>query len=142
MFALKNELYALDFYRTDLRGVSRVGGKKASPGELFNLLKHSSLHSSAGLIVGCSDYPAGEIERLSSPLIVFHNKITKLAATDINCLSAMHYAVEFCRVENIVVVGHHGCRCLKAATENRQWDVLNVGYVLLCDWGLNQILLE
>ncbi len=88
--------------------------------------KPSSFHPSAGFFVGCSDYPAGEIERVSSPAIILHDNIANLVAeTDINCLSAMQYAVEVCRVENIVVVGHHGCRGVKAAIENRQSDILN-----------------
>lgn len=62
----------------------------------------SSLHSSVCFFVGCSDYPAGDIESVSSPAIIFHDNVANLAAaTDINFLSAIQYAVEICRVKNI-----------------------------------------
>ncbi len=97
----------------------RVGNRRTNE-------KHSSFHPSAGFFVGCSDYPAEEIERASPAVTIFHNNIANLvAATDINCLLAMQYAVEVCRVENIVVVGHHGCRGVKAAIENIESCVLN-----------------
>lgn len=57
-------------------------------------------------------------------MIIFHNNIANLVvATDINCLTAMQYAIEVCRVHSIVVRGHHGCRGV-AAIENRALDVL------------------
>ena len=88
--------------------------------------EHCSLQSSPGFFVGCSDYPATEIEHGLSPVTIFHNNLANLvAATDINCLSAMQYAVEVCRVENIVVAGHHSCRGVQAAVENIQPGVLN-----------------
>lgn len=88
--------------------------------------KHSSFHQPAVFLVGCSDYSAGEIESVAPPAIIFHDNIANLiAATDINCLTAMQYAVEVCRVQSIVVRGHHGCRGVAAAIENRGLDILS-----------------
>lgn len=89
--------------------------------------KHSSPNPPTCFSIGCSDYPAAsEIEGESASTIIFHDNIANLVpATDINCLSAMHYAVESCGVKNIVVCGHHGCRGVKAAIENPRLDVLS-----------------
>lgn len=88
--------------------------------------EHSSLHQPAVFLVGCSDYSAGEIESVAPPVIIFHDNIANLVvATDINCLTAMQYAVEVCRVQSIIIRGHHGCRGVAAAIENRGLDVLS-----------------
>lgn len=88
--------------------------------------KHSSFRQPAVFLVGCSDYSANEIESIAPPVIIFHDNIANLiAVTDINCLTAMQYAVEVCRVQSIVVRGHHGCRGVGAAIENRGLDILS-----------------
>jgi len=77
--------------------------------------------------IGCSDYPAAsEIEGESASTIIFHDNIANLVpSTDINCLSAMHYAVESCCVKNIVICGHYGCRGVAAAVGNHKFDFLS-----------------
>jgi carbonic anhydrase len=88
--------------------------------------KHSSFHQPAVFLVGCSDYSANEIESIAPLVIIFHDNIANLVhATDINCLMAIQYAVEVCRVQSIVVRGHHGCRGVGAAIENRGLDILS-----------------
>ena len=86
----------------------------------------SSLHQPAVFLVGCSDYSADEIESVAPPVIIFHDNIANLVvATDINCLTAMQYAVEVCRVQSIIIRGHHGCRGVAAAIENRGLNILS-----------------
>ena len=88
----------------------------------------SSLYAPDCFLIGCSDYPAaGEIALESSfAAFVYHDNIANLVApTDFNCLSAMQFAVEVCRVKNIVVGGHHECRGVRAAIENRRHDILS-----------------
>lgn len=88
----------------------------------------SSLYAPDCFLIGCSDYPAaGEIALESSfAAFVYHDNIANLVApTDFNCLSAMQFAVEVCRVKNIVVGGHYGCRGVRAATENHRHDILS-----------------
>ncbi len=77
--------------------------------------------------VGCSEHSAAnEIIGRSPSNIIFHDNVANLVSSaDINCLSAMHYAVESCGVKNIVVCGHHGCRGVKAAIENPRLDILS-----------------
>lgn len=79
------------------------------------------------LWIGCSDHPAAcEIAGVPAQITVFHDNIANLiAATDINCLSAMQFAVEVCGVSSIVVCGHHGCRGVTTAIEDRRFDVLS-----------------
>jgi len=79
------------------------------------------------LWIGCSDLPRTGGGGLSPPpRIIFHDNIANLvAAGDINCLSAMQYAVERCRVKTIVVCGHYGCRGVATALENRKFDFLS-----------------
>ena len=88
----------------------------------------SSLYAPDCFLIGCSDYPAASEIALESSFaaFVYHDNIANLVApTDFNCLSAMQFAVEVCRVKNIVVGGHHGCRGVRAATENRRHDILS-----------------
>lgn len=40
--------------------------------------------------------------------------------TDLNCLSAIQYAVDVLEVRHIMVVGHHGCGGVMAALEPRR----------------------
>lgn len=88
--------------------------------------EHSSLHQPAVFLVGCSDYSVGEIESVAPSAIIFHDNIANLViATDINCLTAMQYAVEVCRAQGIIIRGHHGCRGVAAAIENRGLNVLS-----------------
>lgn len=77
------------------------------------------------LWIGCSDNPgAGAIS--PSPKMIFHDNIANLvAASDINCLSATQIAVEVYGVSSIVVCGHHGCRGVTTAIEDRRFDFLS-----------------
>ncbi len=79
------------------------------------------------LWLGCSDIP-GAGDGAISPLfnILYHDNIANLVAlSDINCLSAMQYAVDLCRVETIVIRGHYGCRGVATAVAERHFDFLS-----------------
>ncbi|MEQ1924069.1 MAG: carbonic anhydrase [Pyrinomonadaceae bacterium] len=79
------------------------------------------------LWIGCSDIPgAGDVAIPSLPKIIFHDNIANLVAvSDFNCLSAMQYAVDLCRVETIVICGHYGCRGVATAVADRHFDFLS-----------------
>src|SRR5438094_8541699 len=63
------------------------------------------------LWIGCSDsrVPANQIVGLMpGDMFVHRNVANVIVHTDLNCLSAIHFAVEVLRVERLIVSGHYG----------------------------------
>lgn len=96
-----------DLLRNNREWAERV--RREDPGFFDRLSKQQSPKY---LWIGCSDsrVPANQILGLDPGEVFVHRNVANLVVhTDLNCLSAIQFAVDLLKVEHILIVGHYGC---------------------------------
>ncbi len=79
------------------------------------------------LWIGCSDsrVPANQIVGLVPGEMFVHRNVANVVVhTDLNCLSAIQFAVEMLRVEHIIVCGHYSCGGILAALQDNKLGLI------------------
>ena len=98
----KNRAWAADMSRQDPKFFTRLAEQQA-PQYLW---------------IGCSDsrVPANQIVGLLPGEMFVHRNVANIVVhADLNCLSAIQFAVDVLKVRHVIVCGHYGCSGVLAA---------------------------
>ena len=108
----KNRAWAADMLRQDPQFFERLSRQQA-PQYLW---------------IGCSDsrVPANQIVGLRPGEMFVHRNVANVVGhTDLNCLSAVQFAVDVLGVGHIIVCGHYGCGGVLAALRDEKLGLID-----------------
>src|SRR6266508_5341625 len=94
--------------------------------DFFRRLEHQQ--APRYLWIGCSDsrVPANQIVGLLPGEMFVHRNVANVVVhTDLNCLSAIQFAVDVLRVGHIIVCGHYGCGGVLAALRDEKLGLID-----------------
>ena len=107
-----NRAWAADMVRQDPEFFTRLSAEQ-SPQYLW---------------IGCADsrVPANQIIGMPPGEMFVHRNVANLVIhTDLNCLSAIQFAVDVLRVSHIIVCGHYGCGGVLAALRDEKLGLID-----------------
>jgi carbonic anhydrase len=107
-----NRAWAAEMTRQDPEFFTRLAGQQA-PRYLW---------------IGCSDsrVPANQIVGLLPGEMFVHRNVANVVVhTDLNCLSAIQFAVEVLGVAHIIVCGHYGCGGVLGALRDQKSGLID-----------------
>jgi len=93
--------------------------------EFFRRL--STQQSPHYLWIGCSDsrVPANQVVGLVPGEMFVHRNVANVVVhTDLNCLSAIQFAVDVLHIEHIIVCGHYSCGGILAALQDNKLGLI------------------
>jgi len=88
----------------------------------------SQLKNPRYMWIGCSDsrVPANEMIGVDPGVVFVHRNVAnQINHTDLNCLSAVQFAVDVLGVEHIIVTGHYDCAGVRAAMESQHFGIVD-----------------
>lgn len=78
--------------------------------------------------IGCCDsrVPANQIIGLMPGEVFVHRNIANIVnSADINCMSALQYAVDVLQVRHVILCGHFGCGGVQAAVHGEGHGIID-----------------
>lgn len=80
------------------------------------------------LWIGCSDSrisPLTSLGLAEGEMFIHRNVANLVVHSDLNCLSALQFAVDVLKVEHVIVCGHFGCGGVTAAFEDARFGLVD-----------------
>jgi carbonic anhydrase len=93
------------------------------------------------LLIGCSDsrVPPNELTKSNPGEIFIHRNIAnQVNPHDLNCMSVIQYAVEYLKIDNIIVMGHTKCGGIVAANNKKYLGLIDQWLTSIKDIAINR----